>query len=277
MLKLIVVELRKQWLDNKNINKRESRIGETTKNKFGTEMEIIEYDDYRNIMVKFKDEYETIVKTRYDAFLDGRVYNPYDRRNYGVGYIGYDLRDSKGKSNPKIFAMWSGMIRRCYSGENNTFPTYIGCSVCDEWHNYMNFKKWYDENLWEVEDDFMCLDKDIIIKGNKIYSPNTCIIVPNRINVLFIKSKKSRGKYPIGVSYHKSKSVFDSYYHIVENGKSRLKFIKSFKNPTDAFYAYKETKEKYIKKVADEYKNKYPNFPKRLYNAMYSYEVEITD
>lgn len=262
---------------NKMPEQRKSRIGEIRKNKFGTEMEIIEYNCYRDITIIFKDEHKTIVKTRYDAFLDGRVNNPYDRRNYGVGYIGYDLRDSEGKSNPKIFAIWSGMIRRCYSGESKKFPTYIGCTVCNEWHNYMNFKKWYDENYWEVDGDSMCLDKDIFIKGNKIYSPKTCMIVPSRINVLFIKSNKARGEFPIGVSYHKSKDVFDSYYHTIENGKGRLKFIKSFKNPIDAFYAYKEEKEKYIKQVADEYKNKYQSFPQKLYEAMYNYEVEITD
>lgn len=86
--------------------------------------------------------------------------------------------------------------------------TYKDCSVCDEWLCYANFEKWYDDNYYEVNNEEMNLDKDILVKENKIYSPNTCIFVPQRINALFIKGKGRRGQFPMGVSYDKTRKNF---------------------------------------------------------------------
>lgn len=89
------------------------------------------------------------------------------------------------------------MLERCYSARyQERKPTYKGCSVCDEWLNYQNFAKWYDDNYYEIKGEIMCLDKDILVKGNKIYSPENCVFVPNYINVLFArigcKNKESK-------------------------------------------------------------------------------------
>jgi len=112
----------------------------------------------------------------------------------------------------------------------------------------------------------MHLDKDILVKGNKTYSSDTCIFVPKDINSLFTKHDSKRGKYPIGVSYNKR----DSKYHATFKKNT----IGYYNNPEEAFNMYKITKEKYIKQVADRYKNK---IPQRLYDIMYKYIVEITD
>ena len=114
----------------------------------------------------------------------------------------------------------------------------------------------------------MQLDKDILNKGNKIYSPNSCIFVPTRINQLFAKADALRGDFPIGVS--RSGNKFRTRLHIL-NGE---KYLGTFNTPEEAFYAYKTFKEQYIKEVAEEYKDK---IPQKLYEAMYKYEVEITD
>lgn len=258
---------------------RTDRVGEIRKNRNGTLMEIIDYRSYRDITIQFKDDNGAIVKTRYDAFINMNVRNPYDRVKYGIGYLGYDIRENKCYTSLKSYNAWNDMIKRCYSTKEirKRRNTYIDCTVCEEWHNYINFKKWYDENYWEVENDWMCLDKDILYKDNKIYSPKTCIIVPNRINVLFIKANKIRGDYPIGVSYNKSHKCFTASCHKIKCGVGKLEYVGGYSTPKEAFNAYKKIKESYIKQVADEYKSKYPNFPQRLYDAMYSYEVEITD
>ena len=163
------------------------------------------------------------------------------------------------------------MIRRCYSkGIQYTTTSYSNCTVCEEWHNFQNFAEWYNNNIWN--DEFCFLDKDILIKGNKLYSPNTCIFVDNRINCLFVKSDKKRGKYPIGVIKVKEKYIAkcrDGYGNSINLGY--------FDSETVAFNAYKVEKENVIKKVADDYSRKYPKFPQKLYEAMYNYEVEITD
>ena len=116
----------------------------------------------------------------------------------------------------------------------------------------------------------MTLDKDILIKGNKIYSPNTCIFVPQSINTLFIKSDKSRGNLPIGVYYKKQNKKYIAQCKI----NNEKKYLGSFDTSEEAFQAYKQFKEHYIKQIADEY---IELIPQELYDAMYNYEVEYED
>ena len=164
------------------------------------------------------------------------------------------------------------MLERCYSKEKRyKNPTYEDCTVCKEWHNFQNFAKWYEENYYEIEGEKMCLDKDILVKGNKIYSPSTCILVPNRINVLFCKSDKVRGDLPIGVGLsNRIKNPYRAYCHDGE----KYMALGNYNTPKEAFQVYKLYKERLVKQVADEYK---PYIPKELYEAMYRYEVEIDD
>ena len=167
------------------------------------------------------------------------------------------------------------MLKRCYSGEyQKKEPTYKDCTVCKEWLNYSNFKKWYDDNYYEIDGERMALDKDILVKGNKTYSPETCVFVPQNINKLFIKSNKARGKYPIGVYKPNNANKYQVCCNIFNNGKSKLKNLGYYNTIDDAFNAYKEFKEANIKQIADYYKEKIPN---KLYEAMYNYKVEITD
>lgn len=159
------------------------------------------------------------------------------------------------------------MLERCYSKEfHKTHPTYKDCEVCEEWLNFQNFATWYIDNYYVVENQTMCLDKDILYKGNKIYSPDTCIFVPQEINTLFVKRNKSRGKYPIGVYYSKEKNKYRSML-----GKTHLGY---FDTPEGAFNVYKKAKERHIKEIADKYKC---DIPKKLYEAMYEYKVDIID
>ena len=170
------------------------------------------------------------------------------------------------------------MIKRCYDEKTiKKHLTYKDCSVCDEWHNFQNFAKWCEENYYEskFKNEPMQLDKDILQKGNKIYSPETCIFVPRRINSLFIKSDKARGDCPIGVTFRKDNGKYRSYCNVQYKEEPRKQIqLGQFNTPEEAFYAYKQFKENYIKEVADLYR---PYIPEKLYNAMYRYEVEIDD
>lgn len=197
---------------------------------------------------------------------------------YNVGYLGegrYKVRNENGEITIN-YREWRDMLRRCYDPYYiNKKLTYIDCYVYEEWKNFQNFAKWYEENVYKCNNETMCLDKDILIKGNKIYSPDTCIIIPERINSLFIKSNKRRGECPIGVIYHKRDKVFEAKCGILdENKKKKTVYLGRFNNELDAFLTYKTFKENYIKEVADEYKEL---IPKKLYDAMYRYEVEIDD
>lgn len=118
----------------------------------------------------------------------------------------------------------------------------------------------------------MCLDKDILIKGNRIYGPDTCIFVPNRINALFTKSNSSRGLYPIGVSIHQGH--YKAHMSKIINGKKQMKYYGKYDTPEQAFECYKQIKEEYIKEVAEEYCGLIPD---TLYFALCAYEVNIDD
>jgi hypothetical protein len=244
------------------------REGEENINHSGSLMKIIKYNSQSNITVFFPEHDYITYNRRYDEFKDGRIRSPFDKTVYNIGYIGV------GEYNEglKEINIWRDMLRRCYSEESLLKrPTYKGCSVYSGWYNFKNFAKWWEENYYEINGQKMQLDKDILYKGNKIYSPETCIIVPQNINKLFIKSDASRGEYPIGVSWHKGHKKFIAY---CQNGKGKKLTLGECNNPIVAYKIYKKYKENLIKEMADEYKDK---IPIKLYNAMYNYKVEITD
>lgn len=194
---------------------------------------------------------------------------------YGVGYTGkgkYKIYDNNGKKT-KHRIYWGNILQRCYDVKRlEKFPTYKDCEVCKEWHNFQNFCEWFDNNYYEIDGEKMCLDKDILCKGNKIYGPETCVFVPNKINMIFVKRQNGRGDLPIGVS--KNGDKYEARANYYSDGKTRRKYLGVYSTPEEAFNAYKRFKESYIKQVADEYKDK---IPQKLYDALYTYEVEITD
>lgn len=197
-----------------------------------------------------------------------------DRTVFGVGFLGRGKYKPKeyGNKETSQYRCWKDMMRRCYDTKYiSKNSTYKDCIVCEEWHNFQNFAKWYDDNYYEIDGQKMSLDKDIIKKGNKVYSPEFCVFVPQRINTLFIKSNSIRGNLPIGVTYHKGR-----YIARIRDGSKDRKLISlgSFDNEIDAFNSYRRAKEKLIKDVANIYKNK---IPEKLYNAMINYCVEIND
>lgn len=248
---------------------RKDRVGETGYNNKNELMKIIEYNTYRDIVVEFQDEYKSCIHTSYQKFKDGSVSNPYSNTKRGEYKIGECGRGNK--KNKMSYWYWNAMISRCHDNYLlEKEPTYKQCTICEEWREYSSFDKWFNENYYEIENEKMELDKDILFKGNKIYSPETCIFVPKNINLLFVKSDAKRGDYPIGVNCNKRSGKFVA--RCGEYGK-RVN-LGTFRTPEEAFNAYKSEKERYIKEVADLYKDK---IPQKLYEALYKYEVEITD
>ena len=154
------------------------------------------------------------------------------------------------------------------------YPTYIDCEVCEEFHNFQNFAEWYYDNYYEVEGERMELDKDILFKHNKIYSPETCIYVPQTINSLFVKNDKLRGESVIGTSLKNGKYVVRCHMINPETGKSKSEYLGYYTTQEKAFEVYKYYKEKNIKQVADYYKGQ---IPQKIYDVLYDYEVEIDD
>ena len=246
------------------------RIGEVSTSKQGYKLEIVEYFSAINISVKIDNKY-IIPNIRYDHFKDRTIRNPYHPSVFGVGYFGigkYSSRDEFGKVT-KVYRTWQHLIRRGYCLKlKGKQPAYKDVTVCKEWHNFQNFAEWFEENYNPETMEGWHLDKDILVKGNKIYSSKTCGFVHSDINALFTKRQNKRGKYPIGVykNYNKYLSKILIYGKQVRLG--------SYHTPEEAFEAYKVTKEVYIKEVADKWKQL---IDPRIYEAMINYKVEITD
>lgn len=115
----------------------------------------------------------------------------------GVGVNDYIGSISLNSHHIKSYMSWKNMLIRCYSAKYQiNKPTYIGCSVCDEWLYFTNFKKWHDANYKEGFE----LDKDILFQGNKIYSPANCCFIPNYLNAILNDHGNARGELPLGIT-----------------------------------------------------------------------------
>lgn len=187
----------------KKINIRlKNRVGErhlTNENYWVT---IIRYSNNKDCDVQF-DNGVVVKGLCYIHIVKGRIVNPYHPSVYGIGYKGIGKYKSEIAGKPtKVYTTWNSMLERCYSEKfHKRQSTYRDVIVCDEWHNFQVYGNWFEENYKENFE----LDKDILKKGNKIYSPETCCFVPAEINTLLIKYSRTRGALPIGViKYSKS-------------------------------------------------------------------------
>ena len=115
------------------------------------------------------------------------------------------------------------------------------------------------------------LDKDLLIKGNKVYSEDSCIFIPKEINILLVKREALRGTHLIGVCWSKTNKAFMAQ---VSKNKGKREHLGFFKTEIEAFNAYKTAKEAFIKEQANERKSQ---IDIRAYEALMKYEVEIND
>ena len=183
----------------------------------------------------------------------------------GIGYRGLEGVDCTAES----YLKWHDMIHRCYNIKfHERQPQYKGCIVCVEWLDYSNFKIWYDQH--KIYGMALDLDKDILFKGNKVYSPETCCFVPHAINTLFLNCKKNRGDLPLGVHFDKSKGKYRAEMSFMGEPIK----LGTFDTAESAFARYKEYKEDFIQDMAEQYRDEIPN---KVYEAMLEWKIEIDD
>jgi hypothetical protein len=242
--------------------KRENRIGDKFMFQDGRFMEVISLSPNYKVKIKFNDG--TIIDSVcYEKFKVGNVKNKNTPFLYKKGYIGFGIYNSANS----IFAyqIWRGMFERCYNiSDKRIKSSYLDCEVHKDWCNFQNFAEWFNKNHIKGFE----LDKDILFKGNKIYSAETCCFVPRKINNLFVFKKSKRGIYPIGscMDGNKLKTVVNI------NGK--CKNLGRFEDINEAFYAYKNAKEENIKIIANQFKSQ---ITKQCYNSLMNWKIEITD
>lgn len=190
---------------------------------------------------------------------------------HGVGYNDGKYSSRDGNRTAYIYGKWQRMLERCYNEKSLIAkPTYIGCSVSDSFKAYTSFREWYIEQIGFEQQDWQ-LDKDLLIRNNKVYSEECCILLPKDINTLIIKNDAKRGDWPIGVSKHKRDKTYSATCNC---GKDNQIFLGNYDTPLEAFLVYKKAKESYIKQVAEQYKSQ---IDPRAYKALLEYEVNIED
>lgn len=222
-------------------------------------MKIVEFRTCADLVVEFQDEYKYRVPSTYQNFKRGVMKNPYDRTVYGVGYLGVgDYYCWEGDKPTVYYTVWENMLCRCYhEKDRHLHATYEECTTCDNWHGLQNFAPWYKDNAYDAGDGGrLHIDKDILFKDNKIYSPETCIMVPQRINMLFMKkNRKTDPDLPTGI--RRTTNGFMAEYN--------TKYLGIYETLEEAVKQHTIEKRIHIKELADEYKEVMPS---EVYNAL---------
>ena len=245
-------------------------VGKVCKSLNSGDFKIVKYNDNRNVEVQF-------LKTGYEATVElvqvkrGNVKDPYVPSVCGVGIVGAKYPITINSILTKEYTLWCSMLKRCYSNAyKKRQPTYEGCEVSNNFKSYEYFYEWCNKQVGFNNKDWQ-LDKDLLTKGNKVYSENTCIFIPAEINLLLVKREALRGTHPIGVRWHKRDKAFVAK---VNKNKGKQEFLGYFNTELEAFNAYKVAKEAFIKEQASKWKDK---IDERAYKALMNYEVGIDD
>ena len=249
-------------------------VGKVCQSKLSGDFKIVKYNDKTNVEVQFlKTGYETIV--RLVQVRKGEVKDPYSPSVYGVGITGTKYPSKVNGVVTKEYKLWHSMLVRCYSDVyKKRQPTYEYCEVSDKFKSYEYFYEWCHKQIGFGVDgngNPFQLDKDLLVKGNKVYSEDSCVFLPQGINKMLTKSNALRGEHSIGVSWSKTNRAFMAQ---VAKGKGKQKNLGYFATELEAFNAYKVAKEAFIKEQANEFKSQ---IDERAYEALMKYEVNIDD
>lgn len=209
---------------------------------------ILRYINAKNILVKFLDTgYST--KVEKCQIKRGTLRDPYKPSIFGLGFIGrgeYKVKDS-GK-HTKVYRCWYNMFMRCYNENvHKNRPTYKRCTVSEDWYCFQTFAKWYEACISKLNpDENYELDKDILSRGNNVYSPEKCCLVPSKINNLLTHNKTTESETPTGVSYNNLSGKYTSAIRI----KGVKIHLGTYDTDTAACNSYIEAKTESIKELA---------------------------
>lgn len=242
------------------LRKDEIYVGMVVKNNSRGPYEVISIDylpdskvfDKSSITIKFINTgYVKTIKTKSLQAHPNSIKDPYYPSIFGIGWLGegeYVSRIGDSKKKTPQYRCWENMLARVYT-EHRLTNRYEGrgVTVCEEWKDYQIFGKWFDENYRES----FVLDKDILCHGNKIYSPEFCVFIPQELNKFFTTANKRRGKYPVGVceTARGSRKKYMARVDCSSFGGRVATYYSDSVN--EAFEFYREHKEKLLHKLAD--------------------------
>ena len=245
-------------------------VGKILKSKNSGDFKILKYNNARDVEIQFlKTRFETVVEL--GNIRNGKVKDPYVASVFSIGIVGNKYPISEGGILIKEYMLWTNMLERCYSDTyKKKRPTYKDCEVSENFKSYEYFYEWCQNQVGFTNEGWH-LDKDLLIKGNKVYSEYFCIFIPQKINSLLVKRKALRGEYLIGVYCANKGKAFVAQ---VNKNKGKPEHLGYFNTELEAYNAYKQAKEAFVKEQANEWKDK---IDIRAYNALMNYEVNIND
>jgi len=222
-------------------------INDKFKNSKGDTAEVIELLKGGYARIKFLDNYGHEMSVQRDSLKNGVFKNPYRPSVSSVGYFGvgeYAGSNEFGKSN-LCYNSWRDMLRRCYEKDRKDTKFYKNVTVCEEWHNFQNFAEWFYKNYpYKIENTKFNLDKDLTQLNSeiKIYSPNTCIWLPQKVNkfLMFRVENLNSGLQTRGNRWSARIVDFDS---------GKRMYLGSFKNIEEANRVYINNKKIQVEKV----------------------------
>lgn len=246
-------------------------VGQVFETSSGGLCEIIDYKNNKNVTVKFLDDHNHIKVVAKSQLISGEILNPYAKTVYGIGCIGVgEYKSASGGKHTTEHSLWTHMFSRCYSlQESCSSASYEDKFINHEWHNFQNFAGWCNSGQQGFNIKGWHLDKDLLVKGNKEYGPETCCFLPSEVNAFMVTRKSLRGDLPLGVSYGTS-----AFIARCKNTVGIKTYIGSFKTTETAFLAFKQRKEEIAKILAEKYRGLISDL---AYNALMQYTVHISD
>lgn len=242
-------------------------LGEVFTANEGSKCKVIDYQGCSKVRVKFLDGYGYEYTITLGELRRGEFKNPFHPSVFGVAFFGVGIfkRSVDGVKTPE-YACWASLMERLFSNyRKEKFPTYLDCSVCPDWLNFQVFADWYTKQRFYGRG--YQLDKDILVVGNRYYSPDTCCLVPSEINSLLIRPNSSKSKYKTGICIKGETGKF--LVQLKKFGKqTHVGFYTDLK---DAEAAYKYEKERYVKEVAMIWKDK---VDEKVFKSLINWEFE---
>ena len=253
---------------------RKDCVGKVCRSLNSGDFKILKYNGSKSVEIQFlKTGFETTVQL--GDIKSGSIKDPYSPSVYGIGVVGNKYSSRVNSVQTKEYVLWHNMLHRCYSDNSKKKrPTYEGCKVSENFKSYEYFYEWCHNQIGFGNDgngNPFQLDKDLLIKGNKVYSESTCVFIPAEVNTLLVKSDKIRGKHHIGVYWRNTNKAFKA---TVSKNKGNPEYLGYFATEIEAFNAYKQAKEAFIKEQAEKWKSQ---IDERAYNALMNYAVDIND
>lgn len=182
--------------------------------------------------------------------------------------VGYDCN---GRQLQKLiwicpyYDRWKTMLTRCYGKKRNPRNnSYIGCSVCEEWLSFSNFRAWMEQQDWEGKE----LDKDLLVPGNKVYKAEACVFVSRVVNGFVTESGAKRGEWPIGVSKRSTKFLAGCNNPF----SKKREYLGLYETPQEAHKAWLKRKLELAKILADEQDD--PRVARALISKYENYSLE---